>query len=112
MYKTGDLVRPRLRDGRWELEYLGRDDFQVNTSGFRIELGEIDAVLSDHPAVDFATTSGMRHPTSGETVLVSWVRWVPGAEPDRRTGRARDATTARVHGAGGDRADRGRSRSR
>ncbi|WP_168702230.1 non-ribosomal peptide synthetase, partial [Gordonia paraffinivorans] len=84
MYKTGDLVRPRLRDGRWELEYLGRDDFQVKIRGFRIELGEIDAVLSDHPAVDFATTSGMRHPTSGETVLVSWVRWVPGASAHPR----------------------------
>ena len=42
LYKTGDRVR-LLEDG--QLEYLGRNDFQVKLRGLRIELGEIEAVL-------------------------------------------------------------------
>ncbi|CAF4039914.1 unnamed protein product [Rotaria sp. Silwood2] len=48
IYKTGDLVR-WLPDG--ELEYLGRNDFQVKIRGLRIELGEIQAVLSSYQGV-------------------------------------------------------------
>ncbi|MBD2822984.1 AMP-binding protein, partial [Xenorhabdus sp. 42] len=43
LYKTGDL-------GRWQpdgnIDYLGRNDFQVKLRGFRIELGEIEAQLA------------------------------------------------------------------
>ncbi|CAF4870675.1 unnamed protein product, partial [Rotaria sp. Silwood1] len=48
IYKTGDLVR-WLPDG--ELEYLGRNDFQVKIRGLRIELGEIETVLSLYQGV-------------------------------------------------------------
>ncbi|MEW9682768.1 amino acid adenylation domain-containing protein [Pseudomonas sp. TE50-2] len=48
LYRSGDLVRRRA-DG--ELEFLGRDDFQVKLHGLRIELGEIEACLASHPAI-------------------------------------------------------------
>jgi amino acid adenylation domain-containing protein len=48
MYKTGDLGCWRA-DGN--IEYLGRNDFQVKVRGFRIELGEIEARLLAYPAV-------------------------------------------------------------
>ncbi|MBF6202112.1 AMP-binding protein, partial [Nocardia cyriacigeorgica] len=60
MYRTGDTVRWVRRDGAYDLEYLGRNDFQVKVRGFRIELGEIDAVLARHTTVDFAATVGHR----------------------------------------------------
>lgn len=48
LYRTGDL-------GRWTwsggLEYLGRNDQQVQIRGFRVELGEIESRLLEHPAV-------------------------------------------------------------
>ncbi|MCO7542569.1 non-ribosomal peptide synthetase [Pseudomonas sp. VA159-2] len=48
MYRSGDLARRRA-DG--ELEFLGRNDFQVKLHGLRIELGEIEACLARHGAV-------------------------------------------------------------
>jgi amino acid adenylation domain-containing protein/FkbM family methyltransferase len=51
LYKTGDLGR-WLADGN--IEYLGRNDFQVKLRGLRIELGEIEARLREHPGVNDA----------------------------------------------------------
>ena len=57
LYKTGDLGR-YLPDGN--IEFLGREDFQVKVNGYRIELGEIEASLLQHPSVREAivTTAG------------------------------------------------------
>ncbi len=48
LYKTGDLGR-YLPDGN--IEFLGREDFQVKVNGYRIELGEIEATLQQHRSV-------------------------------------------------------------
>ncbi len=42
LYKTGDLGR-YLSSG--EIEFIGREDFQVNLRGYRIELTEVEAAM-------------------------------------------------------------------
>ena len=44
LYKTGDLCK-WLDNG--EIEYIGRNDFQVKVRGHRVELGEIESVISE-----------------------------------------------------------------
>ncbi|MGH2416008.1 MAG: AMP-binding protein, partial [Microcystaceae cyanobacterium] len=48
LYRTGDLGR-YLPDGN--IEFLGREDFQVKVQGYRIECGEIETLLLDHPSL-------------------------------------------------------------
>ncbi len=48
LYRTGDLARYRP-DGN--IEYLGRQDSQVEIRGVRIEPGEVEVALSKHPGV-------------------------------------------------------------
>ncbi len=92
MYRTGDLVRwyaaPEQRAGNlavasadWQLDYVGRADFQVKVRGFRIELGEIDAVLGRHADIDFVVTLGREMP-GGATALVSYVQAAQGRVVD------------------------------
>ncbi|REE75822.1 non-ribosomal peptide synthase protein (TIGR01720 family)/amino acid adenylation domain-containing protein [Rhodococcus wratislaviensis] len=69
MYRTGDVGRWR-RDG--SIEYLYRNDSQIELRGVRIELGEVDATLLTHPAVRFAATD-VRELRDGVDALVSYV---------------------------------------
>ena len=48
LYKTGDLVR-YLSNG--EIEYIGRNDFQVKIQGYRVELQEIEEKLITYEGV-------------------------------------------------------------
>jgi amino acid adenylation domain-containing protein len=56
LYKTGDLGR-YLPDGN--IEFLGREDFQVKINGYRIELGEIEAALKQHPTIREAVVTAV-----------------------------------------------------
>jgi amino acid adenylation domain-containing protein len=69
LYRTGDLGR-YLPDGN--IEFLGREDFQVKVQGNRIELGEIEAALMQFPKVQAAvvTVIGEQH---GSKSLVAYV---------------------------------------
>ncbi len=69
LYKTGDLGR-YLPDGN--IEFAGREDFQVKINGYRIELGEIEAALLQHEAVKTAVvTATERQP--GQRALIAYV---------------------------------------
>lgn len=69
LYKTGDLAR-WLPDGN--IEYLGRNDFQVKIHGLRIELGEIEQQLRQCPGVEDAAILA-REDESGGKRLVAYV---------------------------------------
>jgi amino acid adenylation domain-containing protein len=66
-YKTGDLVRLWEKD----LEFLGRNDMQVQLRGFRVELGEIEATLNAHEAVEGSIVR-MREDVPGDQRLAAY----------------------------------------
>lgn len=70
LYRTGDRGR-LLPDG--DIEFLGRDDFQVKVQGFRVELGEIEAALRGFPGVEDAVAVADKD-ASGAARLVAFVR--------------------------------------
>ncbi|MDC9592434.1 non-ribosomal peptide synthetase [Xenorhabdus sp. IM139775] len=76
MYKTGDLARWRP-DGN--LEYLGRNDFQIKLRGFRIELGEIEARLTQCHGVREAVVIA-RGDIADQKRLIAYLLAEPDAE--------------------------------
>lgn len=74
LYRTGDLGC-YLPDGN--IEFLGREDFQVKVQGHRIELGEIEIQLQAHPCVEAAAVA-VREDVPGEKRLVGYVVAKPG----------------------------------
>lgn len=73
MYKTGDLVRYRA-DGN--VEFLGRNDFQVKIRGMRVELGEIEVELKRHPGIHDAVV--VMHKDAQESRLIAYVGFHAG----------------------------------
>lgn len=69
LYKTGDLGR-YLPDGN--IEFLGREDFQVKVQGYRVELGEIESALLQHPQVREAVVTAIGE-MRGNKRLVAYV---------------------------------------
>jgi amino acid adenylation domain-containing protein len=62
LYKTGDLVR-WLPGG--DLEYIGRNDFQIKLRGYRIELGEIESALLSYTDIQQAVVLAKEHKSIG-----------------------------------------------
>jgi amino acid adenylation domain-containing protein len=78
LYRTGDLGR-FLPDGN--IEFLGREDFQVKVQGYRIELGEIEARMQEDEGVDLSLVV-VREDTPGEKRLAGYVVAKPGMSLD------------------------------
>lgn len=76
IYKTGDWVR-WLEDGN--IEYLGRNDFQIKVRGIRIEPGEIESAIRQFPGVSRAVVIA-RQPTTGDSQLIGYYTLGAGVE--------------------------------
>ncbi|CAL7959838.1 hypothetical protein GAMM_120015 [Gammaproteobacteria bacterium] len=58
LYKTGDLARMLPNEN---LEYIGRNDFQIQIRGYRVELGEIENKLVNYPEIKQAVVVARTH---------------------------------------------------
>jgi non-ribosomal peptide synthetase component F len=69
LYRSGDLGRWR-EDG--QLEYLGRNDHQVQVRGFRVELGEVEAACLKQPGMAQAVVLPFE-PNPGQVELAAYL---------------------------------------
>ncbi len=67
LYRCGDLGR-FLPNG--EIEFLGRNDFQVKVRGYRIEIAEVEQTIASQPEVDGVCIGTHAH--QGSVALVAW----------------------------------------
>ena len=77
LYRTGDLARWRA-DGN--LEFLGRNDFQVKLRGIRIELGEIETKLAAHPELREVVVVAIESGDAGKRLVAYYTGGDVGAE--------------------------------
>jgi amino acid adenylation domain-containing protein len=88
MYRTGDLAR-YLPDGN--IEYLGRNDFQVKVRGFRIELGEIEAKLRECEGVGEAVVVARQRGAADSVTDVRLVAYYTRARESQSTRESQHA---------------------
>ena len=91
LYYTGDLGR-YLPSG--DIEFLGREDFQVKVRGYRIELGEIEAAFRRHPAVRSVVVTAVGRTTTDRRLVAYVVPEAPVGPDDRAGGDAHPGTPA------------------
>ncbi|RMF40674.1 MAG: non-ribosomal peptide synthetase [Planctomycetota bacterium] len=82
-YLSGDLCR---RNGRGQLEFLGRRDHQVKWRGYRIELTEIEAALQSHAWVERAAVKLVGNDATANL----WAFVNLSASPERLVGERHD----------------------
>ncbi|HWL15344.1 MAG TPA: amino acid adenylation domain-containing protein [Opitutus sp.] len=81
LYRSGDLGRWR-DDG--QLEYLGRNDHQVQVRGFRVELGEVEAACLAQSGIEKAVVLPHEE-TAGQVELVAYLVGAPRSASELRT---------------------------
>ena len=70
MYKTGDLVRYAASG---DIEFIGRNDFQIKIRGMRIELAEIEMELRRHPSVREVVVTVRQDERTNEKKLAAYL---------------------------------------
>lgn len=78
LYRTGDLAKWLPS---WDIEYLGRSDYQVKIRGTRIELQEIEYWLKGYPGIEDAMVID-RTDRLGEPYLCAYI--VAGSSIDEK----------------------------
>jgi amino acid adenylation domain-containing protein len=76
LFRTGDLVRRRA-DG--QLQFLGRDDFQIKIRGQRIDPAQVEQALGEYPAIERCAVMGQGSGTQRTCLVVYYV-----AAPDAK----------------------------
>lgn len=88
-YRTGDMGR---LSAEGDIEFLGRQDFQVQLRGIRIELGEIETTLRALPGIRDAVVAAKASP-DGDKHLVGYVVIDEGSSMDAMSLRKELAST-------------------